>query len=52
MMEYARLLKLSGNKEEREGGAARGTIMRRGCYLDHLKDRNEESCAGSGGATP
>ena len=39
------LLKLSGNKEKREGGAARGMIMRRGCYLDQLKDRNEESWA-------
>ena len=40
-----RLLKLSGNKEKREGGAVRGMIMRRECYLDQLEDRNEESWA-------
>ena len=38
-----RLLTLSGNKEKREGGAVRGMIMRRECYLDQLEDRNEES---------
>ena len=40
-----RLLKLSGNKEKREGGAVRGMIIGRECYLDQLEDRNEESWA-------